>query len=53
MIGLKATLNVIDNSGAQIVECIQVLKVGNDMQDVSRFCRLHHRRDHMHVSVMK
>ena len=29
MIGLKATLNVIDNSGAQIVECIQVLKAGS------------------------
>ncbi|KAG7445920.1 ribosomal protein L14 [Guyanagaster necrorhizus] len=26
MIGLKSTLNVIDNSGALIVECINVLK---------------------------
>lgn len=27
MIGLKGTLNVIDNSGALIAECINVLKV--------------------------
>jgi ribosomal protein L14 len=32
MIGLKATLNVIDNSGAQIVECIRVLKVMRSLQ---------------------
>lgn len=26
MIGLKSTLNVIDNSGALLVECVNVLK---------------------------
>ncbi|BFZ53404.1 54S ribosomal protein L12, mitochondrial [Savitreella phatthalungensis] len=29
MIGLKGRLNVIDNSGATLVECIQVLRAGS------------------------